>query len=95
MGVSGLRSVADAWNSAPRDVDVARVWLQRDAVVDLKYVKDSNGKTRVALIMIDAVTCWHVAVLLRDRKPRHAARKLIEGWIRHYGRPRYIIVDEG
>ena len=64
-------------------------------VADLKYVKDSKGKTWVALSMVDAGTCWHVAVLLRNRKPRHVGRQLIEGWIRHYGCPRYLIVDQG
>ena len=64
-------------------------------VADLKYVKDSKGKTWAALSMVDAGTCWHVAALLRNRKPRHVAPKKIEGWIRHYGCPRYLIVDQG
>ena len=45
--------------------------------------------------MVDAGTCWHVAILLRIRRPRHVARKLIECRIRHYGCPRHLIVDEG
>ena len=64
-------------------------------VADLKYVKDSKGKTWVALSMVDTGTCWHVAITLRNRKPRHVARKLIDGWIRHYGCPRHLIVAQG
>ena len=64
-------------------------------VADLNYAKNSQAMTWVALSMMDAGTCWHVAVLLRNRKPRHVARKMIEGWIRHYGCPRYLIADQG
>lgn len=64
-------------------------------VMDLKYVKLSERKQWVALSMIDAGTCRHAAVLLKDRQPRHVVRRMIEGWIRHYGCPRQIIVDQG
>ena len=64
-------------------------------VVDLKYVKDSKGKQFVALSLVDAGTCWHVAILLKKRMPRHVVRKMIEGWIRHYGCPNHLIVDQG
>ena len=32
-------------------------------VADLKYVKDSKGKTWVALNMVDAGTCWHFVAM--------------------------------
>ena len=40
-------------------------------------------------------TCWHVAVLIENRRPRHVVRELIEAWIRHYGAPRKLIFDQG
>ena len=64
-------------------------------VADLKYLKDSKQKTWVALSMVDAGTCWHVAILIKNRRPRHVARKMVEGWIRHFGCPRHLCVDQG
>ena len=39
-------------------------------VVDLKYLKDSNGKQWIALSMVDAGTCWHIAVFRHYGCPR-------------------------
>ena len=63
--------------------------------MDLKYVKDSNRKTKVMLSMVDTGTGWHWAKFLKNRKPRHVARQIVNGWIAHYGVPEEIVIDQG
>ena len=38
-------------------------------VADLKYLKNSKQNIWVALITVDAGTCWHMAILIKNRKP--------------------------
>ena len=79
----------------PSTVTLRPCGFNEIVMADLKYVKDSKGKTWVAESMVDIGTCGHGAILLRNRKPRHVARKLIEDWILHYDCPRHLIVGQG
>ena len=45
--------------------------------------------------MVCAGTGWHVAVLIKNRKPRHVAKKILMDWIAHYGVPDEIVIDQG
>jgi len=63
--------------------------------MDLKYLNDAERAHHVALSMVDAGTSWHCASLLKNRKPEHVARKVVEVWIMHYGTPEVFVVDQG
>ena len=64
-------------------------------VMDLKYLKDAEGKNHVVLSMVCADTGCHVAALLKNRKARHVAKKVMRDWIAHYRVPDEIVVDQG
>ena len=63
--------------------------------VDLKYLKDYEGKKRVILQGVDAATSWQGAIFIKTRKAKHVSSKLLEFWITHYGVPETIISDLG
>ncbi len=63
-------------------------------VADLKYLK-SLTQQLVALSLVCAGTSWHVAALLRNRKPRHVFKKILTEWIAHYGCPELLVLDQG
>ena len=63
--------------------------------MDLKYLNDAERALHVALSMVDAGTSWHCATLLKNRKPEHVARKVVEVWIMHYGTPEMFVIDQG
>ena len=52
--------------------------------IDVKYLKDTTQKHRVALSMVDARTTYHVAVMLRNRSSEQVSRKVFEQWLLHY-----------
>ena len=62
---------------------------------DLKYLHDTEGKLYVALSMVDAATSFHAAVLLRNRKADHVARKMARHWCSIYGIPETVVIDQG
>ena len=63
--------------------------------LDLKYLKDHKQNHFVALSMVDAGTAYHIAVLVKNRTPRHIVRRLMDAWIMHYGVPEVFVVDQG
>ena len=50
---------------------------------------------QVVLSMVDAGTGWHAACFMKNRFPKHVARKMIAEWFRHYGVPETIVIDQG
>ena len=63
--------------------------------MDLKYLEDADKKNHVALSMVDAGTSWHMAILLKNRKPKHVIGKVTSEWIAHYGVPNEVVIDQG
>ena len=63
--------------------------------MDIKYLKDVDGKQLVVLSMVDFGTSWHDAALWKNRNPKHVAKMFFKEWIAHYGVPNEAIVDQG
>ena len=67
----------------------------KTVVMDLKYLKDADKKNHVALSMVDAGTSWHMAILLKNRKPKHVIGKVTSEWIAHYRVPNDVVIEQG
>lgn len=63
--------------------------------VDLKYGKNIQDETFVALSVVCAGTNKHMAVLLKTRKASYVAKKFIKHWVAVFGRPERIVMDQG
>ena len=63
--------------------------------MNIKYLKDADKKQLVVLSIIDFGTSWHVAVILKNRKPKHVAKMFFKEWVSHYGVPNEVVVDQG
>ena len=63
--------------------------------MDLKYLNTVDKRKLVVLSMVDAGTAYHVAVLLKNRRPRHVCRMIMKHWVAHYGVPDLIVSDQG
>ena len=88
---------ASAMPQAPkRAVGLARPFgFNEHVVADLKYVHDARDSRFVLLSIVDAGTCFHVAGLLKNRKPPHVSKRFFELWVAHYGAPRRLSLDQG
>ena len=62
---------------------------------DLKYLRDFKGGLYVALSVVDEATNYHLAKLLRTRRPDQVASKFISMWIAMFGSPQSIRLDQG
>ena len=63
--------------------------------MDLKYLKDKLGNHFVLLSIVDAGTSYHNGSLLKNGKAKHVVRKFLEVWIKMFGVPETVIVDQG
>ena len=65
-----------------------------DRPAEVSVTRDSSRKRWVALSLVDAGTCWHVAGLSKDRTPKRFAKRVFEEWIKHYG-CRHLVLGQG
>ena len=61
---------------------------------DIFYLRDMSSKNYPILGMICEATHLHAAIRLESRQPIHVAKALREAWIRNFGFPLRLSVDD-
>ena len=79
----------------PASTSVRPLAFNDTVAADLKYLRDAEGSKMVVLCIVDAGTAFQQAVLLRNRTPKHVAKRFVQTWIQPYGAPRVIVHDQG
>ena len=87
-------SVAPA-RARPASTSLRPLAFNDTVAADLKYLRDAEGSKMVVLCIVDAGTAFQQAVLLRNRTPKHVAKRFVQTWIQPYGAPRVIVHDQG
>ena len=86
--MSSVRSDSATAEDDAVESDGKTIWFNKIVCIDVKYLKDTTQKHRVALSMVDAGAAYHVATMLRSRSSEMH-------WILHYGAPETFAIDFG
>ena len=63
--------------------------------IDLKFFREDNGKQTIVMHVIDHLTRYSAAKIIRSKNGEEVVRALLTNWISIFGSPRSILTDNG